>query len=333
MLRTVFLAHSAADREFALQLTDFLGFGCDVACYADDGLMRSGEDIVDKAEQGLAADVVVLLLSAASCPERWVRERWEPVLFEEPRRAGVEVVTVQLSDCAFPALLRRRNFIDGTADRIAAMRTLKRWLWQREREPGFAPSAVFSPDLHDLYADLADRPGMRETSGALASRFAREAGQDFEAVLWIPCHGRNLTRIAGELGAQLGLALKGVVEENCRKIRAVLFDRRCLLVLDAPPPEALDALVPAGRTSTLITSDPVETHDTPESPEYARSLIAAGRYAEAYELLYRLLDAEVSPEACARELTWICEEWGRLEEANSLRFLHGPEPSQQLLLF
>ena len=40
---------------------------------------------------------------------------------------------------------------------------------------------------------------------------------------------------------------------------------------------------------------------------YARSLIAARRYAEAYELLYQLLDEVVEPEGCARELTWICE--------------------------
>src|SRR5256885_9789285 len=37
-------------------------------------------------------------------------------------------------------------------------------------------------------------------------------------------------------------------------------------------------------------------------------------------LLYRLLDEVVEPEGCARELTWICEHWDRVAEADALRF-------------
>jgi hypothetical protein len=73
--------------------------------------------------------------------------------------------------------------------------------------------------------------------------------------------------------------------------------------------------------------------ETPQTPVYARSLIAARRYAEAYELLYRLLDAVVEPDACARELTWICEHWDRVEEANVLRFNYGSLEGEQLALF
>jgi hypothetical protein len=73
--------------------------------------------------------------------------------------------------------------------------------------------------------------------------------------------------------------------------------------------------------------------ETPRTPAYARSLIAARRYAEAYELLYRLLDAVVDPDGCARELTWICEHWDRVEEANALRFNYGPPGGEQLKLF
>jgi hypothetical protein len=106
-----------------------------------------------------------------------------------------------------------------------------------------------------------------------------------------------------------------------------------LLVLDGPAPELVPAIVPEGRTSTLLTFDPVSVVETPTSLAYAGTLISLRRYAEAYELFYRLLDAEVAPETCARELTWICEHWDRVEEANSLRFRYGPEPSEQLALF
>ncbi len=73
--------------------------------------------------------------------------------------------------------------------------------------------------------------------------------------------------------------------------------------------------------------------ETPETLVYARSLIATRRYAEAYEVLYRLLDAIIEPESCARELTWICEHWGRVNEANVLRFNYPSAEARQLLLF
>jgi len=172
-----------------------------------------------------------------------------------------------------------------------------------------------------------------QATGDLASRFAGEAAEEFEAVLWIPAHLRSLAQVAGEIGGQLGLALEGTAEQNCAAIREFLFDRRCLLVLDAPDAEHAAAVIPGGRTSTLVTEEPVSAVELPETFEHARTLAASRRYAEAYELLYRLLDEEISPEACARELTWICEHWGRIEEANALRFYYGPEPSAQLKLF
>lgn len=328
-LRTVFLAHAEADHDFARRLTDFLEFGCDVTCDTEGGVIRSGEDLISKAEEGIGADVLVLLLSEASTTIRWQRERWEPVLFDQTRDANTELATVLLGECSFPALLRRRNFFDASTDRLAAMRLLKRWLCGT----GDSPSPVFSADIEDLYAGLSDKAGTLEASGAAASRFAREAGQDFEAVLWIPCHGRSLAQIAGELAGQLGLTLTGVAEENCRKMQDFLSGRRCLLVLDAPAPEFVTALVPQGRTSVLVTMEPVLAVETPGSIDYARTLVRSERYAEAYELLYRLLDSGVATETCARELTWICEHWDRVEEANSLRYHYGPRPYEQLVLF
>ena len=98
-------------------------------------------------------------------------------------------------------------------------------------------------------------------------------------------------------------------------------------------PEISAALTAGGRTSTAVTLDAVTILETPQTPVYARRLIAARRYAEAYELLYRLLDAVVEPDACARELTWICEHWDRVEEANVLRFNYGSLEGEQLALF
>jgi hypothetical protein len=69
-LTTVFLAHAPQDHEFARRLTDFLESGCEATCYTDDGVILHGEDLISKAEEGLTADVLVLLLSPASSPPR-----------------------------------------------------------------------------------------------------------------------------------------------------------------------------------------------------------------------------------------------------------------------
>jgi hypothetical protein len=327
-LVTAFFAHARPDHDCVVRLAEFLDCGCNLTCYVDDGQIGEDQDLISKAEEGLCADVLLLLLSPSSSPTRWMRERWEPVLFERAKQGKVEVVTMLLRECSFPSLLRRRNFIDATANPLTARRLLKRWFRLRERESSAAPRVEFSGDLENLYSSLADRPGRLSVSGAAASRFAVEAEEEFEAVLWVPCHGRTLAQASGELGHQLGLALDGQAKQNCGRIREL-----CLVVLDAPEAEIVPELIAGGRTSTAITHDPVKTLETPETPEYARRLIAARRFAEAYELLYRLLDAVIEPDSCARELTWICEYWDRPNEANVLRVNYRPAGAEQLALF
>ena len=331
--RSLFLAHAEPDQAFARRLAAFLEFGCDVSCAQSDGLMRPGQDLIDKAAEGFTAHSLVLLLSKASCPTLWPRRRWEPVLFEEARNAGVDLLTVLVEDCPYPALLRRRNFVDATGDPLAGMRLVKRWIWRKTLGPERALLTYFSADLENMYRRLADRSGLLEASGPAALRFMKEAGQEFEAVLRVLCHRRSLAQIAGDLGAQLGLRLEGTAEENCRIIRTLLSRRRCLLALDSPAAGPLAELVSPGRSSTLITREAATAPDIPDCAEYTRWLLAERRYAEAYEALYRLLQAGIATEYCARELTWICEQWGRIEEANSLRFHYGPLPSEQLTLF
>lgn len=333
MRTTIFLAHAPADHEFACELAQFLEFGCEATCYTEDGTMPEGGDLIAKAGEGLAADIVLLLLSEASWPVRRARQDWEPVLVDQAREANAGMLTILLSECPFPEVWRRRNFFDASANSRTAMRLLKRWLWQRQRTPAVSPSTAFSLGLEPLYRDIADRAGMERVSGEMAARFTREAAEDFEAVLWVPAQGRTLAQVSGELGSQLQAVLEGVAEENCLRVRGLMAERRCLLVLDAPSAEQEGALVPGGRTSTLVTREPVQIRQTPESFDYARELIGTHRYAEAYDLLQRLLAADITPEACARELTWICEHWGRIDEANALRFYYGPEPSMQLTLF
>lgn len=332
-VENLFLAHARSDHEFAEQLAQFLEFGCDVMCSATEGLIGGDEDLLDKCEKGLASDVLVLLLSPDSWGSQWPRERWERILFEEAGEGGVPVVSILLADCSFPRLLRRQNFIDGTAGRLAAMRLLKRWIWRRKTETAQTLNAAFSPDLEDLYTILSDQAGTLQASGEDAGRFVKEAGQEFEAVLWIPCHRRTLAQIAGEIGVQLGMTLDGTLEQNHETMQEVLSRRRCLLVLDAPEPELASAVIPHGRTSTLVTADAVRQIETPFTLAHARKLIVDRRYAEAYELLYELIESDVATADCARELTWICDQWNQLNEADTLRTYYRLPPTEQLSLF
>lgn len=289
--------------------------------------------MVAKAEEGLGSDVLLLVLSPASWPQRRKREMWELVLFEQARAAKVDLITILLADCPFPELLRRGKFIDARADQLGAMRLLKRWLWRAQGVRVALPDDRVSPDLEGLYAALADRGGTVRVVGPPARAFAREASDQFEAVLWIPCHRRTPAQIAGDLMAELGVTSDGTVEQNCSRIREILAGRRCLLILDGPAPEAAASLIVQGRSSTIVTEQPVEHRETPESLEYARTLLAGRRYAEAYELLHRLMHAGIDRETCARELAWICEHWDRVEEAGALRSQYRPSSSEQLTLF
>ena len=173
-MTTVFLAHAEPDRDYASKLAAFLEFGCDVRCHLDAGRIEAGEDMVAKADQGSWADVLVLLLSKDSWPERIARARWDPLLLDLP------LVCILLSECGFP-------------------------------------------DLQLL--------------------------------------------------------------------------------------------------------------ETPMTLEYARELVSKHRFAEAYDLLYELLDDADAHDYIARELAWICDRWDHNTEANRLRDLCKLPPTRQMDLF
>jgi hypothetical protein len=329
---SLFPAHDPADAPFAHELSAFLESGCDDVWVTPDGAIKPGQDLLSTAELGISSDILVLLLSSASNPRNWPRpDVWRPLLLPNPSETDTQVAIFLLEECTFPQLLRRGfRFFDATTGRIPALRRLKRWL--RGVQLGTSPAMAFSSDLDDLYRILADQPGRSTASGAIADRFAREATHDFEAVFWIPSSGRTLAQIAGELGSQLKMKLEGPVEDNCRRIKSVLAAMRCLLVLDAPQ-VAVESLLRSGRTSVLFTSEPVHVVTDAPSLAAARALLSDGRFAEAYELFYQLLESGPDPEPCARGLIWICERWDRVDEANTLRFHLGPSPSEQLRLF
>ena len=173
---------------------------------------------------------------------------------------------------------------------------------------------------------------MQACGGELARRFAREASEEFDCVLWVPCQGRSLVQAMGELGAQLGLVLDGQEKQNRQRIHELLARRRCLMVLDAPSDAVRSALTAFGRSSTLVTTEAMEIRQTPHTLDYARRLVRLKRFAEAYDLLCALMEEAVEPGSCARELAWICEHWSRTAEAERWRQFDRA-PTRQMGLF
>ena len=268
-MRKVFPCYSTPDRELVHELAAFLERGGGVEVLLEEGEIQAGGDLIAKVEEGLAADVVLVLLSPEAVPARWVLERWKSVFWEQAAGVGTALATLLCRDAKFPDLLRRKNFFDLRQNRLAAFRAIKRWLMGLSPLPQKAP---FSParqplfngreaELEKLCALLADTPGMavlESAAGAgktaLALEFARRHQEDFDAVFWLTCGPRSAAALAGDMAAQLGVHLDRDLESNLNELRRLCARHRCLLILDDAVAATATLLAPRGRTSVLITT-------------------------------------------------------------------------------
>jgi hypothetical protein len=265
----IFPCYATPDRELVHELAAFLERGSGVEVLVEEGEMEAGGDLIAKVEEGLSADVVLVLLSPEAVPPRWVLERWKSVFWEQAAEVGTALATVLCRDAKFPDLLRRKNFFDLRQNRLAAFRGIKRWLMSLAPVPQQAPFApALQPrfkgrgaELETLCTLLADTPGMAVVEAgagagktALALEFARRHREDFDALLWLTCGSRSAARLAGDLAVQLGARLDRDLETNLSEIPRLCARHRCLLVLDDAVAATACVLAPRGRTSVLMTT-------------------------------------------------------------------------------
>jgi hypothetical protein len=71
----------------------------------------AGQDLIAKVQEGLSADVALVLLSPRAVPGRWILERWRSVFWEQAAEVGTPVAALLCEDCKFPELLRRKIFL------------------------------------------------------------------------------------------------------------------------------------------------------------------------------------------------------------------------------
>ena len=268
----VFPCYATPDRELVHELAAFLECGAGVEVLFEEGELQPGGDLVAKVEEGLSADVVLVLISPESVPQKWILERWKPVFWDQAAEVGTSIATLFCRDAKFPDLLRRKNFFDLRQHRLATFRLIKRWLLSLAPVPGNAP---FSParqpcfegraaELETLCALLADAPGMAAIEAApgagktaLAVQFARLHREDFDALFWLTCGSRSAAALAGDLAEQLGVRLDRDLETNLNETRRLCARHRCLIVLDDAAAATAALLTPRGRTSVLLTTPPI----------------------------------------------------------------------------
>jgi hypothetical protein len=265
----VFPCYSTSDRQIAHELAAFLEHGTGAEVLLEEGEMQPGEDLISKVEQGLSADVVLVLLSPESVPGRWVLELWKSVFWEQAAEMGTALANVLCRDAKFPDLLRRRNFFDLRQNRLAAFRAIKRWFMALAPSPQKAPFiparlpsfAGRDAELEALCTLVADISGIAVVEGpvgvgktALAVEFARRHQEEFDAVFWLACGSRSAAALAGDLAAQIGVRLDRDLESNLNELRHLCSRHRCLLILDDATVSTAALLTPRGRTSVLMTS-------------------------------------------------------------------------------
>ena len=111
----------------------------------------------------------------------------------------------------------------------------------------------------------------------------RQGGRpEFKVALWVPCYRRTMAQISSDLWLATGPLAGRDCGENCRRSTTYWLPVDASWYWTAPAPEVVSQFISLGRTSTLITLDPVTVVES-VSLAHARKLIGARRYAEAYD--------------------------------------------------
>ena len=362
LTRTLFPCYAAADREVAVRIAEFLEAGAGVRVLLEEGEMRTGEDVVQKAREARMADIILVLFSRNSLPSPWPRYKWEGALQTEPIEENVRIGFLKCDDCSPPRVLAPQ--FDVASLPVPTLRRLKRWV----RAGQYSEPAAHYPDLsrqvEALGAAIADQPGTATIErAALALEFARIFREDFDEVIRLECGGRSLAALSGDLATQLGLRLEGDLESNLARLRSFCSSRRYLLWLEGASAEEAGQLATGRGSSTLISTEP--RAEAPPDDESLRDIqhifnhpgmvgdwaelcrlarqglrLAGeqGRRAESFELLQKwhlLAEARADRrilEESAREMVWILEGWDRLEEARRMEYRRATQYDDQMAL-
>ena len=242
--------YAPEDETAAHELARFLEANLVYQVSLEECRVRPGFDLVDAGERALSADAALILLSPASVPKAWKRERWEPVFSVGAQEFGTPLGFALLRECKFPELFRRRQFFDLSQNFLQGSRAVKHWLMHPE---GVASRGDAFPELR---AAIADWPGVAVNVAAeIARDFASACAGDFEGVYRVGCHGRSAAGILGDLGYAAGIRLPGNAAQNREALVTACAAHRWLFVFEGLSDEYRELVSFGGKSSVIVASD------------------------------------------------------------------------------
>ena len=117
----VFLSHNAKDKPRVRTLAERL-MAAGVRVWLDDWVIRAGDIIALKVDEGLEQSRVLLLcISPAALASGWVALERSTAVHRDPANAGRRFIPLLLGDCALPDTLRRYKYVDFREESEAAL--------------------------------------------------------------------------------------------------------------------------------------------------------------------------------------------------------------------
>jgi hypothetical protein len=249
---TAAICHHRHDSVFAAEAAGYLNLHTSLHCEPAD--CAAPEDFLDLMEQCLTKQFMFVVLSSASVPNLWPRPLWEPVLLESARESESHIAFIALDTCAFPPILKRRNFFDLTQNPTDGLRVLRRWAIKNMQPERTATVAGNHAEPKNPPLFLIDEPGIEfNVKSNDAAWMMANCWHDFEGIYLIPCAHRSRAGVLGDLAHQMKLRLPGTLAHNWSALKAEAASQRSLYVFEHLPEEFSGLAELGGKASVLVT--------------------------------------------------------------------------------